>query len=328
MMKKRVALVLALCLLLLPLSGCARGEKQEKLTVVCTVFPLYEWTRAVVGESENVDVILLVQNGTDLHSYQPSAADIVRLRSCDLLVRLGGGADGWIEDAMKQAPTDGRSELRLLELDSVCLREIAAESVAQEHEHEHAHGHDHEHDESCGVDEHFWLSLSNARAAVGAIAHALTELDGDHTDRYEENAMKYQAELTELDGRYREMIGQAEEPYAVFADRFPFVYLTEEYDIGYLAAFAGCGTDGDATVDTVIRLARALDERGLDFVLVTESSDKALAEGVIRASADRDRRIIVLDSLQSVTEEELEAGKTYLGAMESNLCVLREALLP
>lgn len=332
MIKRKIALILALCLLFLPLVGCRGQQDGDKLTVVCTLFPLYDWIREVVGDSESVEVVLLVQNGTDLHSFQPSAADIVRLRSCDLLVRLGGGADGWVEDALRQAPVGDRRDLKLLETDGMTLRDISAESVAQGHDHEHDHDHDHEHehehDESCAVDEHFWLSLANACASVSAIADTLAELDEGNASVYRENAARYGAELLALDREYRETVAQSEDPYLVFGDRFPFVYLTEEYGIGYLAAFAGCGTDGDATVDTVIRLARTLDERGLGFVVVTEGSDGELAEGVIRASADGSREILTVDSLQSVTGKELKSGKTYLGAMRENLAILRRALLP
>ncbi len=328
MIRKRVVLFLALCLALLSLTGCESRNGEEKFTVVCTVFPVYDWVREIVGESESVEVILLVQNGTDLHSFQPSAADIVRLRSCDLLVRLGGGTDGWVEDALRQAPTEGRRDIALLELDSIILRDVSAESVAQSHEHGQEHGHEHEHGESCAVDEHFWLSLSNAKTSVAEIARIMGELDEANASLYEENATRYTAELSALDRDYRETVAQSHEPYLVIADRFPFVYLTEEYGIGYLAAFAGCGTDGDASVDTVIRLARALDERRLDAVAVTEGSDGALAAGVIRASANTSREVIVFDSLQSVTARELKEGKTYLGAMKGNLEALERVLLP
>lgn len=326
MRKKRIALCLALCLMLLPLGGCGEKEADGKLTVVCTVFPIYDWVRNIVGESETVEVILLVRDGTDLHSYQPSAQDIVRLRSCDLLIRLGGTADGWVEDALRQAPSESRRDLRLTELDSLILREVADESVAQSHKHRHDHS-GHEDHADCAVDEHIWLSLSNAETCVAAIADALAEADGERAQDYRSGGERYAAELRALDEDYRSVIGQAKDPYMVVADRFPFVYLAEEYGIGYLAAFEGCGTDGDADVDTVIRLARALDQRALGCVIITESSDGALADSVIRAGEKKNQGVAVLDSLQSVTAKELEEGKTYLGTMESNLAVLRQVLM-
>ena len=317
-----IALCLALLFLLISLGGCADGGNDETVTVVCTIFPIYDWVKNVVGESESVEVILLVRDGTDLHSYQPSAQDVVSLCSCDVLIRLGGSTDGWVEEALQKAPSKNRIDLRLTELASLTLREIASESVAQSHEHDHGE-HDHE---ECVVDEHIWLSLSNAETCVAAIAQTLTEVDSDGEERYRENQENYTERLRELDSSYQKMVSEANDPYLVVADRFPFVYLAEEYGIGYLAAYEGCSTDADADAETVIRLARALDERSLDYLVVTESGDTSLAESVIRAGEKKNQEVVTLDSLQSVTAKQLEEGKTYLNTMESNLAVLRRVL--
>ena len=326
-MRRIVAVLLMLCLFLPVTTACRARKENDKLTVVCTVFPLYDWAREVIGDVEGVQVILLAQNGTDMHSYQPTAEDIIRLRSCDLLIRLGGTADGWVEDALRRAPSKTRRDLPVTELSTLVLREVSDESVAQGHEHGHDHT-DHDHHEDCAVDEHIWLSLSNAKACVFAIADGLATADAENAERYRANGEAYAESLSALDGEYRALAEECDQPYLVVADRFPFIYLTEEYGIGYLAAFAGCSTDSSVDADTVIRLARTLDERALGVVVVTESTDGALAQSVLRATKQGKGEVVILDSLQSVTAKQLEEGKTYLQTMRDNLTALRRILLP
>ena len=325
MMRKLLATVLAL-LVTVSVAACTHKQEQERLTVVCTVFPVYDWVREIVGDSDAIEPILLVQNGTDLHSYQPTAADMVTVASCDLIIRVGGESEAWVEEAMAQKAKEGRRELVLSSLSEVTLRQIAAESVLEgEEDHDHDHEHDHRHGTN---DEHLWLSLRNAGACVAAIAEAICELDPAEADGYRENAVTYRAALTELDEDYQAEVATVEQPRLVIADRFPFVYLTEDYGIEYVAAFEGCTTDTDADFSTVVRLAQALDSWELGAVLVTESSDGALASSVIAASKGGDREIVSMNSMQAVTADALAAGVTYLGVMEENLDALLRTLTP
>ena len=319
-MRKILALLLAL-LMAVTVIGCGKLQKHNKLTVVCTVFPVYDWVRQVVGECDTVEPILLVQDGTDLHSYQPKAADMVTLASCDLIVRLGGTSEVWVEEALKQQTASTREELILSALPTVTLRQISAGSVAQ-------HGHEEEHAHHGETDEHLWLSLGNAAACVEAIADSLCELDAAHAEQFRANALAYTEALGALDARYRAEIATVEAPRLVVADRFPFVYLTEDYGIEYVAAFEGCTTDTDADFSTVVRLAQALDDWQSGAVLVTESADLSLADSVLAASKNPHREIVSMDSLQSVTATDLEAGVTYLARMEENLDGLMRALAP
>jgi zinc transport system substrate-binding protein len=309
MMKKFFCGFLAALLLGLSLVGCAETGEKARVSVVCTVFPLYDWTRRVVGDVEGVEVIWLSDQGTDLHSFQPSAEDVMRIASADLTVFVGGVSDGWVREALRQSSGEA---LALSEWEGVTLRCVSDESG-----HGHEDGHDHE------TDEHIWLSLKNAAVSVEAIRQALGEIDGEHAEEYGENAETYLAELRELDGRYAETVAEAAEPRLLFADRFPFVYLTEDYGVDYVAAFSGCTTDVDADFSTVVRLSETADRWETEYVMVTENSDGALAEGVIRASSNPHRRVARMNSLQSVRRADAEGGVTYLSVMEENLTVLR-----
>jgi zinc transport system substrate-binding protein len=282
--------------------------------IVCTVFPFYDWVRNVVGDVTGVEVLWLADNGSDLHSFQPSASDMVQVASADLVIYVGGTSDAWIGDAIDNGTKKGGMPLSSVE--GVVLRPVSAESG-----HSHKDGHHHE------EDEHLWLSLRNAATCVEEITRRLCELDGDYAEIYRANAEKYLTELCSLDASFAQMVAEVgENPRLLFADRFPFVYLTEDYGIEYRAAFSGCTTDVDADFSTVIDLARAVDEWGLRYVMTTDGSDRSLAESVIRATVSKDAGILSMESMQAVRAEDAENGLTYLSAMERNLSVLRQAL--
>lgn len=307
---------LLLCALLLfsavsALTACAPSSEDGVLRVVCTVFPIYDWARVLL-EGEDVELTLLVDNGTDLHSYQPTAADRALLASCDLLIRVGGSSDEWIEEMLKSAPSDSRRELVLSDLPQITLREISSSSVA-----EPAHGEEGHHHHA--VDEHLWLSLRNASVCVEAMAEELSSLFGEDVHPRKEG---YLFSLSLLDSRYSSAVSQATDPRVLFCDRFPFVYLLSDYNIAYLAAFEGCTTDTDAGFDTVIRLANTLDEWKLSAVAVTEDSDGTLARRVIGASSQKDCAVLTLTSMQAVSRSEIDGGISYLSVMEENLSTL------
>ncbi|MBQ9783675.1 MAG: zinc ABC transporter substrate-binding protein [Clostridia bacterium] len=324
MSKKILATLLALLFLALPLSGCGKREDDGKLTVVCTIYPIYDWVKNIVGNTETVEVILLAQNGTDLHSYQPTAEDMTRIASCEVLIRIGGDSDAWVVDMLERTPSKTRQELILTETPGVTLREISAESVAQGHTHDQ----EHDHGADCEIDEHLWLSLKNAVACVEAISEQLCLSREEQAPSFRENAQAYTSSLTELDGRYTATVAQAVSPRLLFADRFPFIYMTEDYGIEYLAAFEGCSTESGATAATLVRLAQKADEWQLAYICVTETANRDLAEGVIAATAAKNQTVVELNSLQSVTDKQIESGITYLSVMEQNLTVLEQILLP
>ncbi len=326
MIKKSLAVLLALCLLLVSIGGCGQRRERETVKIVCTVFPVYDWAKQIVGDTEGVELVLLVRNGTDVHSYQPTTADIVEMISCDLLLYVGGDSETWVEDCLKNRESDHRVMLDLSQAEGVTLRQVSAESIVSgDHSHDHAHGHEHDHAEGS-TDEHIWLSLRNAMACSAAIADAICALDGAREEQYRSNLKVYTERLQALDAAYAEAISSAKEPTLLFADRFPFVYLAEDYGLRYVAAFEGCTTEAEATPDTIIHLAEHVDEWDLSWILTTESSDGKLAGSVVQATKTKDQQIVSLDSMQSVNEQEIQRGVTYLAIMERNLKVLRQVM--
>ena len=507
-MKKMIPLFLVLTMVVGLLAGCGKKNAAEtgesdsnKLSVVTTIFPEYDWVKEILGDkAESTDLTMLLDNGVDLHSYQPTADDIVKISDCDLFIYVGGESDGWVEDALKEATNKDMKVIDLLEVlgDSVKTEETVEgmqetehahdhskevstfedhevqdrslsdwagswqsaypfaldgtlddafaamaeegemtadeyktyyqngyktditnidiagdhiaftyedgkkvgsdykyigyyiqnwstgtkaamyrfeavdrtsgapiciefndhmiESAAPEHFHirmsnesfdaivdpekswptffpadmtgedlcEHMEGHGHDHEEEA--DEHVWLSLKNAKTLVAAIADALQELDPDNKDTYAANTSAYIEKLSALDGAYQSAVDGAARKTVLFGDRFPFRYLVDDYGLRYYAAFAGCSAESEASFETVSFLAKKVDELELPCVLTIEGKNHKIAETIVENTAEKNQKILTMDSMQSMTSKDAANGATYLSVMEQNLSVLKEAL--
>ena len=324
-MKKVCIMCFCLLFLLSAAAGCGSpsGLSSAKVNIVATVFPLYDWVRELTAGADGVEVTLLLDNGVDLHSYQPTADDILKISTCDLFVFVGGESDDWVEDALKESVNKNMETADLLAL-------LGENAKAEEHvegmEEEHGEEDAHEEDEEPEIDEHVWLSLKNAAFFCRQLTKRLEKLDGQNASLYRANRDAYLEKLDELDERYHAAAENAKMKTLIFADRFPFRYLTDDYGLSYYAAFAGCSAESEAKFETVIFLAKKVDELGTGCVLQLESSDGSLARTVVRNTAAKNQKILTLNSLQSATAEDAKSGVTYLSLMEANLEVLKEAL--
>ena len=323
-MKKFTALLLTfvLFLSLCPVSGLA--EEAGKIRVVTTIFPIYNWVREIAGDTGNTEITLLLDSGVDLHSFQPSAQDIMNVAACDLFIYVGGESDEWAEDALAEAVNPDMVVISLVEAlgENAKAEEIVEGMEAEEEEEEGEEGEGEEEE----IDEHVWLSLRNAQVFTSAIADALAQKDPANADSYRANAEAYGAKLAALDAAYAEAVDSAAHKTLLFGDRFPFRYLTDDYGLAYYAAFAGCSAETEASFETVIFLAKKTDELQLPAVLTIEGRDHRIAETIIGSTADKNRKLLTLNSMQGTTANDIEQGATYLKIMEDNLAVLKEAL--
>ena len=335
-MKRIFPLFLALAVAVSLLAGCGKknatesGESEsDKLRVVATIFPGYDWVHQIMGDrAAAADLTMLLDNGVDLHSYQPTTDDIIKVFDCDLFIYVGGESDGWAENALKTAANKDIKVVSLLEVlgERVKTEEIVEGMQDADHAHAHDHEHDHGHDHGEEADEHVWLSLKNAKTLVGAIADALQELDPDNKDTYAANASAYIEKLSALDGAYQSAVDGAARKTVLFGDRFPFRYLVDDYGLSYYAAFAGCSAESEASFETVSFLAKKVDELGLPCVLTIEGKNHKLAETIVQSTAGKNQKVLTMDSMQSMTSKDVANGATYLSVMEQNLSVLKEAL--
>ena len=294
------------------------------LKIVTGMFPEYDWTREILGDNPGgAELTLLMDSGADLHSYQPTAEDMMRIASCDLFIYTGGVSSQWARDALKGAVNPDMIVIDLLDaLGDRAKEEILVEGMQD------AHGHEHEEDgqEEEELDEHVWLSLRNASFLCGVIGEALEKADPSNKEVYAANTAAYQEKLGELDRQYQEAADTAKVRTLLFGDRFPFLYLAEDYGLSYYAAFSGCSAETEASFETVAFLAARADEIPVSCVLTIDGSDKRIAETIVRSTKNQDQKILTLNSMQSISGKQAGEGVTYLSVMEENLPVLREAL--
>ncbi|WP_294430716.1 metal ABC transporter substrate-binding protein [uncultured Treponema sp.] len=289
------------------------SPNSAKFTVLSTIFPSYDWAKNLVAGSDSFAVDLLLKDGVDMHSYQPSAADIVKISTADIFIYVGGESDAWISDALKNATNKDMIVINLME--------VLKGFVKQEEIIEGMQGEDSsEEDEEEEFDEHVWLSLNNAIAASNQIARSLMEKDESNSSIYMANLVSYMQKLISLKNEYSSAFG---EKTIIVCDRFPFRYLADEFGIKYYAAFPGCSAETEASFDTIAFLAGKIDELEANSVFVTESADKKIARTVVSSSHHTHSKIITLDSMQSTTLKQAKKGADYIEIMRANLEALK-----
>jgi len=341
------------------LCGCSQTDNPEnadsdgKISVVCTTFPQYDWVRQILGsKSDDMNLTLLLNSGVDLHNYQPTVDDILKISTCDLFIYVGGESNQWVDGALAEAINPNMIVINLLDtLGDGAKAEEIIEGMEEDGGHDDHDdeedgdydGHDDEedgyyddHDEEddyedsyedkAEIDAHIWLSLKNAEVLCTHIENALSSLDADNTREYQSNLEVYTEKSRVLDAEYQTAVNDASVSTLLFGDRFPFRYLMDDYGLEYYAAFSGCSAETEAGFDTIVFLAEKTDELGLNTIMVTESADQSIAKAIIRNTTDKNQKILVLDAMQSVTAGSVENGATYISIMESNLTVLKKAL--
>lgn len=321
-----LAAFMAVC----PVTGCSSAagkasKDNKKMKIVTTIFPEYDWVMNVLGDkASNADVTMLLDKGVDLHSFKPSAEDIMKVSTCDLFIYVGGESDKWVDGVLKEAVNKDMVTINLMKVlgDSVKEEEVV-EGMQEDHDHEHEDDHDHDEVE---YDEHVWLSLRNASTIVKSISEAIQKIDAANAQAYQKNAETYTGKLSALDAEYKKEVDAASLKTILFGDRFPFRYMTDDYGLKYYAAFVGCSAETEASFETVVFLSKKADELSLPAVLTIEGQDHRIAKTIIENSKNKERKILTLDSMQATTMLDVKNGTTYLKIMESNLSVLKEAL--
>lgn len=316
MKKNRIkSLLITIILLVLPavsFTGCKTiGKADNKTTVVCTVFPLYDWTKEITKDCEDIEVILLEDDGTDMHSYQPTVKDLVDIEDCDVFIYIGGESEEWAKEYSEKHPSESRLDICLMDeiTEDILLENDEGIIAAEEDEEEEAY------------DEHIWLSVKRSIKCVDVIGNALKKKTSN-ADRITESLNSYEEKLAEVDREYEEYFSSNKRTL-IIADRFPFRYLAEDYGFDYLAAFPGCSSESSISFTPVVELSEGLKNSNENVVFITESGDAELANTVIELSG-KDAKTVVLDSLQCVSLKKIEEGASYYSLMKSNLDALKQ----
>ena len=322
-MNKRAFLCMISALLLL-LSACGQSVEEDtdpdQLTVVATVFPAYDFARAVGGDL--ADVQLLLPPGTESHSYEPTPADILAVQDCDLFIYLGGESDTWVETILESVELRGQT-LRMVD----CVPLLEEETVEGMESYEE--GHDHDHDEAPGLgevvgyDEHVWTSPKNAALITRAVGDKLAELDPSNAEAYAAGTADYAAQIEALDREFADFFAGVEDRTMVFGDRFPLRYFAEEFNIDYYAAFPGCSTQTEPSAATIAFLTDKVREEQIPTVWYIEFSNHLVADSIAESAGVK---TAMFHTCHNVSADDLAAGATYVSLMEQNLETLRENL--
>lgn len=304
------------------LAGCANIDSDGNINIVCTIFPIYDWVNEIIGNetSNNITTSYLLENGSELHSYEPSVSDIAKISSCDLFIYVGGESDKWVNEVLTQKQNKNMIVLNLLDILGDAAKEEEIKEGMQETEQNESH------DEDAEYDEHIWLSLKNCKIFCNKITDALKSIDSKNLTTYTENLKLFENKIDALDTQYEEAVSRATQKTILFGDRFPFRYLVDDYELDYYAAFSGCSSETEASFETITFLVNKIDELNLNVIFTIEGNNNGVAETIKSNTKTKNQKILIMNSMQSVSKNDIKNGAKYISYMTENLENLKQAL--
>lgn len=311
---KKVALFLLCTALILSFCGCAKVSQREGFRIVATMFPQYDFAREIAGERAEIE--LLLDFGSDAHSYDPTPEDVMKIATADLFIYNGDDMELWVKklletEDIKKAIDCG--DLVVLDLSA----HVELLDMHSSHEHHEEHGHE------CEHDAHIWTSVGNARRMCEAITDVLCRIDPDGADYYRANKDRYKGELDLLSEEFAEVSSKARLKEAFFGGSFAFRYLFYEMGIEYHSVFEGCSSHAEATAKDIIGLSQKVSQSGALYVLYDMPSEKKIADAV---SAEAGAGVLHLHAVHNISKEEFDSGENYISLMRKNVETLRKAL--
>ena len=320
---KRVKLISAILSLIMLLSCGVLGvvfldRTITKARVVTTVFPIYDIVKNLLGSDE--DVIMLQSGSSDVHNYEPTSKDIMTMSKSDLFICIGGKSDEWTEGVLSTINNDNLKVVKLF--DSVNKIEESEKGIIQSDHHHDEHNH-----EIHSYDEHIWTSIKNMVLMTESIRKALVEIFVDSVDVIEINYQIYKNKLLQLEKEYEDVCLNNNKTIIV-ADRFPFLYLMNDYNLKYNALFSTCSSESEATTDSIVKIIESINVNKVDYIIVLENSQNLkTAERIVLDSKceNKNIEILTLNSCQSMNIKD-DNNIDYLGIMKSNLENLKKVL--
>lgn len=331
---RKIVMILALAVYTVTaLSACGKDKSNtgsnskdnNKLNVVTTIFPQYDFLRQIGGE--HLNLTMLLSPGAESHSFEPTPKDMKSIENSALFVYVGGESDTWVEGILDGVDNSKTKIITLMDCVTTVEEEIV-EGMTEEHEHEdgeHEDGEheDAEHEHEAEYDEHVWTSPENAKLIVKKLCDALCEADPEHAEDYKKNTKEYLASLDTLDQKFEDVVDNAKRKEIIVADRFPFRYFVDEYGLTYYAAFPGCATDTEANAATIAFLTDKVKNDGIPVVFHIELSNEKICESISESTGAKSE---LLNAVHNISKSDFEAGVTYIDLMEHNVKVLKEAL--
>lgn len=304
-MKRILALFLSLILIF---SFCSCGkptEKEEKLSIVTTIFPAYDFARAIAGDK--AEITMLLKPGSESHTYEPTPKEAAKIHDSDLFIYNGGEGENWAKTIISALKTE--NVLSMMGCTGTLQGEIK-EGMELEHHHEE-------------TDEHVWLSLSNAGEIIDAIKNKISSIDPLNTEVYEENAENYKAEILKLKSEAEDVVSNAKRNTIIFADRFPARYFANEFSLDYYAAFPGCSEESEASAKTLTFLCNKVRSENISRVFYIEFSNQKTADAICESTGAKK---LLFHSCHNVSVSDMEKGIRYIDLMKQNIQNIKEAL--
>lgn len=290
-----------------------KSENENGLKIVTTIFPYYDFARAVVGNDDNIH--LLVSPGGEIHSYEPTPSDIIKIQNADVFIYNGGENDAWVDNILNTIDTSTITVIKMM--DYVDVYEEDNEWIYGETNVEEDYG------DELEYDEHIWTSPKNAMKLVETISNKLIDMDKKNKELYELNSKNYIEEIRKIDNEIQEIVDNSKTKLLIFGDRFPFRYLVEEFGLKYRAAFSGCSTETEPSASTIASLIETIKENKIPVVLYIELSNQKVSNTLAEETGTK---TMCLQSCQSISKKDFEEGKTYVTIMQENVETLKEAL--
>lgn len=293
------------------LTGCnKKQETQDKLTIVSTNFPGYDFARAITMDNTNVKVKMLLKPGAESHTFEPTPEDIKTIKNSDIFIYVGGDSDEWVDDILNDIDTDKTKIIKLIDLVDA-KEEVTTEGMESDEE------------EESELDEHVWTSPKNAIEIINKLKKEIINIDNDEKSNLESNANHYVNELNDLDTEFKSIVKTAKRKEIIVGDRFPFRYFADEYGLSYYAAFPGCSEQTEASAKTISFLANKVKEDKIPVILKTELSGGNIANTIAK---ETNTKVLEFNSAHNISQSDFDAGITYVDIMKKNAEVLKEAL--
>ena len=309
-----IATIMIFCVV--SFTGCGKQENSDKLTIIATSFPSYDFARAVVKDSDNIEVKMLLKPGSEMHDYEPTPQDIKNIKNSKLFIYVGGESDEWVQNVINDLDIEKSKTIKLMDLVNLKEEELI-EGMEEEKDHD-----EHEHEEVL-YDEHVWTSLDNAITIINRLKDEIIKIDNNNKDLYEKNASSYTEEISKLDLNIKEVLNNSKRKELIFGDRFPLRYFTDQYNLTYYAAFPGCSEQTEASAKTISFLINKVKTDDIPVIFHIELSSGKIAETI---SKETGAKVLEFNSAHNISQKDFDSGKTYVDIMKDNIEVLKEAL--
>lgn len=302
--------ILLIVLGLFLLTGCKINTNNKK-TIIATNFPAYDAVRAIIGDTDTIEVKMLLKPGSDIHDFEPTPKDVKNIIDSSLFVYVGGESDEWIDDILNDINKDNTKLIRLMDLVNLKEEEITEGMESDEEE------------EEFEYDEHIWTSPLNEIIIINYLKDEIIKIDPDNKGIYEENANKYIDELYSIDNEIKDIVNNSKRKTIVFGDRFPLRYFADEYGLKYYAAFPGCSEQTEASAKTISFLINKVKDENIPVVFKIELSNGKIANTI---ASETNAKVLEFATAHNISLKDFDSGITYIDIMKNNIEVLREAL--